>query len=153
VIAAVLPDIAVTLVEPLQKRAKLLAAMAQELRLVNVRVEPTRAEQAGRGPLRESADLVTARAVAPLAELLEYTVPLARVGGEVILPKGSGLPGELDAAQGAMARLGCALLAMESAREQVAPTLTFAAFGKLAPTAASYPRRPGMPSKRPLQNS
>jgi 16S rRNA (guanine527-N7)-methyltransferase len=90
VIAAVEPDTPVTLVEPLKKRARLLDAMAQALGLANVKVEALRAEEAGRGPLRESGHLVTARAVAPLAELLEYTVPLARVEAHLVFARGAG---------------------------------------------------------------
>lgn len=152
VIAAVLPGMAVSLVEPLQKRARLLEAMAVELGLGNVRVFPLRAEEAGRSALRDSAELVTARAVAPLAELLEYTVPLARVDGEVVLAKGSSLPGELEEARGAMAELGCSLVATEHARPLISLTLVFATLRKSAPTPEKYPRRPGVPGKRPLQN-
>lgn len=152
VIAAIQPETPVTLVEPLKKRARLLQAMARELALPNVRVEALRAEEAGRGPLRDSAHLVTARAVAPLAELLEYTVPFARVGGELVLAKGSGLAEELQAAAHAMQELRCQLAATEPARAIISPNLTFALFRKLEPTPEPYPRRPGVPRKRPLQN-
>lgn len=152
VIAAVLPGTPVSLVEPLQKRARLLEAMAVELGLGNVRVFPLRAEEAGRTTLRDSAGLVTARAVAPLAELLEYTVPLARVDGEVMLAKGSSLPEELAEAEGAMTELKCSLVATERGRPLISPTLAFAIFRKSAVTPEKYPRRPGVPGKRPLQN-
>jgi 16S rRNA (guanine527-N7)-methyltransferase len=153
VIAAVLPGTPVSLVEPLQKRARLLETMAGELGLANVDVLPLRAEEAGRTTLRDSAELVVARAVAPLAELLEYTVPLARVEGEVLLAKGSSLPEEIEEAQGAMAELKCSLVATEEARSAISSTLVFATFRKSGATPEKYPRRPGVPGKRPLQNS
>jgi 16S rRNA (guanine527-N7)-methyltransferase len=152
VIAAVLDDTPVALVEPLQKRARLLQAMATELGLSNVTVHPVRAEDAGRGPLRQSAALVTARAVAPMAELLEYTVPLAVVGGLVALAKGSGLPAELDAARYAMTALGCSLVSTVASRPEISATLTFALLRKDVQTPEQYPRRAGLPAKRPLQN-
>ncbi|MEX0781585.1 MAG: 16S rRNA (guanine(527)-N(7))-methyltransferase RsmG [Dehalococcoidia bacterium] len=152
VIAAVMPGAPVTLIEPLKKRARLLEAMAAELGLVNVRVDALRAEEAGRGAARDSGDLVTARAVAPLAELLEYTAPLARVGGAVVLAKGSGLADELGRSARAQDELRCALETIEKARPAISPNLAFALFRKLDPTPAKYPRRPGFPGKRPLQN-
>ncbi len=152
VIAAVLPHTPVTLVEPLKKRARLLTALAAELGLANVRVEALRAEEAGRGPLRDSAALVAARAVAPLAELLEYTAPLAAPGGELVLAKGSGLAGELAAAAHAMRELACELVAIEPAHGVISENLAFAVFRKQRATPERYPRRPGVPRKRGLQN-
>jgi 16S rRNA (guanine527-N7)-methyltransferase len=152
VIAAVLAPTPVTLVEPLKKRARLLEAIAADLGLANVQVEPLRAEDAGRGPLRDSAGLVTARAVAPLPELLEYTAPLASVGGLIVLPKGSGVADELDAAQGAIAELRCELSGVVPARPEVAESLAFVLLRKGEATPAAYPRRAGIPGKRPLQN-
>jgi 16S rRNA (guanine527-N7)-methyltransferase len=152
VIAAVLPDVPVTLVEPLKKRARLLVDMATALGLGSVEVLAERAEEAGRGPLRDAAELVTARAVAPLAELLEYTAPFARPGGRLVLAKGSGLVAELNAAAGALAELRCRLVSVTPARPSIASSLSFAVFEKLEATPERYPRRPGIPGKRPLQN-
>jgi 16S rRNA (guanine527-N7)-methyltransferase len=152
VIAAILPATPVTLVEPLKKRSRLLESIAIDLGLPRLRVQPLRAEEAGRGPLRDSAALVTARAVAPLAELLEYTTPLAAVEGEVLLPKGSGLAAELAAAAHAIQELRCELVGIDRPRPVISPNLAFAAFKKLAPTPEQYPRRPGVPGRRTLQN-
>ena len=150
VAAVVLPATRVHLIEPLQKRARLLEEMAAELGLTNVTVHALRAEESGRGPLRDACDAVTARAVAPLRELLEYTAPLCAVGATLALAKGSALPGELEAAVGAMAALGCEFVQARPMRPEVALHVTVAVLRKTAPTGERYPRRPGMAAKRPL---
>lgn len=150
VMAAVRPEMVVHLIEPLRKRARLLTEMAAELGLENVRVHEARAEDAARGPLRDSASLVTARAVAELREVLEYTAPFAAAGGLVVLPKGSGFTAELEAAGPAMDKLGVTLEAAEAMRPAVSETLVVARFRKRGATAVAYPRRAGIPGKRPL---
>ena len=136
--------------EPLQKRARLLEAMAAELGLANVRVLPDRAEDAGRGPLRDSCALVTARAVAELRELIEYTVPLARPGGWVVLPKGCGAEAEVEEAARAFGELNCVHRATVAMRQEVSDSGMVVVVEKLGPTPERYPRRPGLPGKRPL---
>ncbi|MGH2633726.1 MAG: 16S rRNA (guanine(527)-N(7))-methyltransferase RsmG [Tepidiformaceae bacterium] len=150
VIAAVLPGTAVWLIEPLQKRARLLHSLAAELGLANIEVVSARAEEAGRGPLRESADMVTARAVAGLRELLEYTAPLARADGLLALPKGSGLERELESAASAMELLGVEEAGSVAMRPLVTQTLRVAFFKKVGATPQRFPRRAGMAAKRPL---
>jgi 16S rRNA (guanine527-N7)-methyltransferase len=71
----------------------------------------------------------------------------------VLLAKGSSLPEEIEEAQGAMAELKCSLVATELARPTISSTLVFATFRKSGTTPEKYPRRPGVPGKRPLQNS
>jgi 16S rRNA (guanine527-N7)-methyltransferase len=150
VLASVAPTTEVVLIEPLQKRARLLQEMAGELALANVTVLPVRAEEAGQSPLRESAYIVTARAVAPLPELLEYTAPMARVGGVLVLPKGSGLDAELEAAHHAEEVLGVEFRGTHAMRPEISETLVIALFAKVSQTPAAYPRRPGVAAKRPL---
>lgn len=150
VIAAVLPEVTISLIEPLRKRALLLETAASELALGNVRVFPLRAEEAGRGALRESASIVTARAVAALPELLEYAAPLSAPAGLLALPKGSALEGELAAAGPAMDALGLEFAGTVSMRPEVTQTLRVAFFKKAGATPARFPRRAGVAAKRPL---
>lgn len=150
VIATVEPELEMHLVEPLQKRAALLKEMALALGLANVTVHAERAEEAGRGVLRDYCGTVVARAVAPLRELLEYTAPLCRPGGLVALPKGSSLAEELEGASTAMETLGVSYLETVPMRPEVSETVRVALFRKVGPTPAGYPRRPGVPGKRPL---
>ncbi|MCC7362828.1 MAG: 16S rRNA (guanine(527)-N(7))-methyltransferase RsmG [Dehalococcoidia bacterium] len=150
VIAAVEPDLEVHLVEPLQKRARLLEELAAAMDLPNVRVHAVRAEEAGRRELRDRCAVVTARAVAALRELLEYTAPLAAPGGQLAFPKGSALDEELAEAGGALAALGCEVVVRAAMRPEVSDTPSVLLVRKLGETPAAYPRRPGMPAKRPL---
>jgi 16S rRNA (guanine527-N7)-methyltransferase len=149
-IAAVAPDLAIALVEPLQKRARLLAEIAADLGLLNVSVFAQRAEEAGRGPLRDSADAVVARAVAPLAELLEYTAPFARPGGVLALAKGSRAEDEITAAGHACSELAVTGGQLVPFRREVSDTVAAVVLSKVGPTPPAYPRRAGVPGKRPL---
>ena len=150
VIAAVAPNTAVHLVEARGKRAELLAELAEALGLENVTAHGVRAEEAGRGPLRDHADLVIARAVAPLPVLLEYTAPLAAPGATIAAVKGSRGRAELAEAEAAMAELACEHAGTEAMRDEITGRMQVLRFRKLGPTPERYPRRPGMPAKRPL---
>jgi 16S rRNA (guanine527-N7)-methyltransferase len=88
VLAIVRPDAAVVLIESTRKKAEFLASAAKELKLLNVSVEARRAEDIGRSKLRESFDVVAARAVGTLDVLLEWLLPLAKVGAVVLAMKG-----------------------------------------------------------------
>lgn len=150
VVALARPEWEVHVIEPLQKRARFLEAAAMELGCGNVTVHALRAEEAGRGWLRERCDLVTARAVAELRVLLEYAAPLAAVGGLVALPKGSRLEAELAEAGEAMAILGCELLGVEPMRPEVSASGRVALFRKGRACPEGFPRRPGVPERRPI---
>ena len=150
VIAAVAPEVTIHLVEPLKKRARLLLAMAAELGLANVSVHPLRAEEAGRGLLRDSADIVIARAVAQTRELLEYTAPLCRRGGLIALAKGSAGPEEIADAGRALAMLHCSHTKTVPLRAEISETVRVMLLRKDGPTHPKYPRQPGAPGKFPL---
>jgi 16S rRNA (guanine527-N7)-methyltransferase len=150
VFAAVMPSWRVKLIESNRKKAALLDLVGDELHLTNVEVVATRAEQAGRSHLRGQADLVTARAVAEVREVLEYTVPFARPGGLIALPKGSRLPEELSEAGRAMEELHVEVLEQVRCRPEVSSTPWTLLLRRVGATPERYPRRPGMPHKRPL---
>ncbi|MEX2080670.1 MAG: RsmG family class I SAM-dependent methyltransferase [Dehalococcoidia bacterium] len=150
IVAAVHPAVPVALVEPLKKRAALLEAWARELGLAEVEVVAERGEDAGRGRLRGTADLVMARAVAELRVVLEYTAPLAVVGGRIALAKGSAASRELAAAANALSLLGCEVEGTVSMRPEVSEHGVVVLVRKVTETDERYPRRPGVASKRPL---
>ena len=102
VLAIMLPRLRVTLVEPLLRRSVFLTHCAAELGLHNVEVRRARAEELA-GEL--AADVVTARAVAPLAKLAVWACGLARPGGTVLAIKGERAAGELRDAAGVLGRL------------------------------------------------
>ena len=153
VIAAIAPGTEVHLVESRARRSELLVAIADALGLANVAVHGERAEEAGRGRLRDSADLVIARAVAPLPVLLEYMAPLAATGATIAAVKGSRGREELAEAETAMAALGCTHTATEAMREEIARPMRVILFRKMGATSERYPRRAGIPARRPLAPS
>jgi 16S rRNA (guanine527-N7)-methyltransferase len=150
VIAIISPETEVHLVEPLGKRARLLREIAAELRLPNVTVHGNRAEEAGRGPLRDACQVAVARAVAEARELVEYLAPLVAPGGLVVMPKGSRASDELKAAKRAMTELGCEFVSLTPMRPAISETALVAVLRKLRPTPEEYPRRAGVPHRRPL---
>jgi 16S rRNA (guanine527-N7)-methyltransferase len=102
VLAVVRPDISVTLVEPLARRTAFLTEVVDALQLGNVTVHRGRAEDV----TGMEADVVTARAVAPLDRLAGWCLPLARVGGRLLALKGSSAKEEIVEHQAAVTQLG-----------------------------------------------
>jgi 16S rRNA (guanine527-N7)-methyltransferase len=103
VLALCLPDCEVTLLEPMQRRAAFLGDCVRELRLANTRVYRGRAEEAA-GEL--AADVVTARAVAPLSRLAVMAAGLLRPGGTLLAMKGARAAEEMAAAAGVLRARG-----------------------------------------------
>jgi 16S rRNA (guanine527-N7)-methyltransferase len=101
VLAMVLPEVAVTLLEPMERRCRFLADCVTELELANVTVLRARAEDA-----TVKADVATARAVAPLPRLAELAVGLVRPGGMVLAIKGRTAMQELTDAEPVLRRIG-----------------------------------------------
>ena len=90
------PDLDITLIEPLLKRSNYLFEVKELLGLDNVTVIRGRAEE---GPVKKAvkgADIVTSRAVAPLGKLAKWSLPLVKIGGEMIALKGSSVHEELE---------------------------------------------------------
>jgi 16S rRNA (guanine527-N7)-methyltransferase len=117
VLAIARPDLRVTLVEATQKKAAFLSAVSAAMGLANVSVRAERAEVVGRGELRDTFDVVTARAVARLAALAPLTVPFARPGGLVLLIKGQKADEELAEARAVLAK-------QRAVHEKTVPTPT-----------------------------
>ncbi|MFQ3660796.1 MAG: 16S rRNA (guanine(527)-N(7))-methyltransferase RsmG [Chloroflexaceae bacterium] len=145
------PALALTLVESVGKKTAFLNHLVGVLGLEQVRVVTARAEALGRDPgEREHYDVATARAVADLRVLAEYALPLLRVGGLLLAPKGADAAREIEAAHRAVTILGGTI-------EQVVPIelpgvepRTLVVARKVAPTDLRYPRPVGTPARRPL---
>lgn len=154
-LAILRPDIRVTLLESLQKKAKYLEQVCQSLGL-SVRVLNTRAELAGKEPtLRESFDVVTARAVAAMPTLCEYCLPLVRVGGVFLAMKGPDGEAEAAQAKNAIALLGgapckCQTLQLPMRSYPNQSTRKLLTVQKKSATADKYPRPSAKISKQPL---
>ncbi len=150
-LAAARPDCQVTLLEAMQKRCQFLQAVRDELGLSNVRVIQGRAEILGRAEEhRERYDRAAARAVAALNVLCEYLLPFVKPGGMALCWKGPAA--EEEKADGAFAarELGgemgeAILLPWRDARHAIVPVK------KIAETLPLYPRKNGVPAKRPLK--
>lgn len=148
-LAVALPTAEVVLVESVARKCAFIRAAAAAAGLANVEVVADRAESwsAGIG----TRDLVTARALAPLAVLAEYAAPLLREGGVLVAWKGRRDAEEERDAVAAAEQLGLAV-------EEIRPVRPYPAaehrhlhvLRKVAPTPDRFPRRPGMARKRPL---
>lgn len=147
------PELEMTLLEANGKKAAFLESVVEEMAFEGVRVVHQRAEEAGRDPVhRDVYPLALARAVAPLRVLLELTLPLVRPGGLLAAPKGSAADREMAEAAGALAAFDAVIedaspLLLPGRAERV-PTLILVR--KHSATPNRYPRRPGIPAKRPL---
>jgi 16S rRNA (guanine527-N7)-methyltransferase len=123
VLALLLPDSEITLLEPMARRAAFLTECVSELGLGNARVCRARAEELA-GTL--AVDVVVARAVAPLGRLAALALRLLRPGGILLAIKGAKAAQEVQAARSALARLGVhdvEVLAVGSGRVDPAATV------------------------------
>jgi 16S rRNA (guanine527-N7)-methyltransferase len=105
VLAIARPDLRITLVEPLERRALFLHEAVEALGLPQVEVVRGRAESLHG---QRVFDVVTSRALAPLGRLLEWSMPLVAPSGVLLAMKGRSLEEEIEAASDQLARLGCA---------------------------------------------
>jgi 16S rRNA (guanine527-N7)-methyltransferase len=147
------PELRYTLIESIAKKARFLAETASALGL-EVSVLTLRAEDAGQILAhRQRYHLVTARAVAALPTLVELTLPLAAVGGLILLPKGPKAPDEVAAAAAAITLLGGKLAGVERVTIPDTPEeRQVVVIEKVAETPKRYPRRAGVPGRRPLHS-
>jgi len=148
----VCPPMRLTLVESVGKKASFCQHVVDTLGLENVTVLAERAEVVGTLPEhRERYDWALARAVAALPVLAEYLLPLVQIGGRVLAMKGESGPAEAHASERAFQLLGGHL------RQLIPATLPgveeqryLVVIDKVAATPDRFPRRVGIPSKRPL---
>ena len=141
------PTLRITLVDSLQKR---LTFLEEVLKMLDLRAEivHARAEDFGHDPkYRARFDATVSRAVASLPVLLELTVPLLKVGGKAYCYKGD-VSEELKTAKSALHLLHASAEAVPVASDYGARTLVICT--KNAPTPSTYPRKAGMPSRKPL---
>lgn len=146
------PSMRLTLVDSVGKKIDFCKHIVQTLSLDKVEFVNARAEELGQNPaFRERYDWAVARAVANLNILVEYLLPLVRVGGGILAQKGESGPAEAHASERPARLLGGRL------RQLVQLTLPgvveeryLVIFDKTATTPPNYPRRVGVPSKSPL---
>lgn len=148
----IFPNINITLADSLNKRILFLDEVIDALDLKNIRTVHGRAEELAMKPEhREQYDLCVSRAVANLSSLSEYCIPFVKLGGQFVSYKSNEIEEELASSKKAIFLLGGKL--KEVISFQLADTQmgrSFVIISKEKRTPKSYPRKAGMPGKKPL---
>ena len=148
----VFPALRLALLDATTKKAAFLRHLVSKLELDNVDIIVGRAEEvAHQTQCRERFDLVLSRAVAPLPALVELTLPFCAIGGRFIAQKKGDIAVELSQAGGAIKLLGGEVREIKRIDlEEFDDKRQLIVIDKISPTPRQYPRRPGVPMKRPL---
>ena len=145
------PELDVTIIDSLNKRINFLHLLAEDLGLSGVHFYHGRAEDFAQDKaFRAQFDLVTARAVARMQVLSELTIPYLKVGGRLLALKASNAPEELEEAKTALNLL---FSKVEDNLQYALPNgdpRYITVVEKKKETPNKYPRKAGMPNKRPL---
>ena len=147
------PQPRLVLIEPTTKKTAFLHHIIRKLELENVEVLNSRAEEAAHLPLyRERFALVLSRAVALLPTLVELALPFCRIGGTFIAQKKGEVEQEANRAKEAIAVLGGKLHRIRKIElEEFGDARYLVIIDKICPTPGKYPRRAGLPKRRPIQ--
>jgi 16S rRNA (guanine527-N7)-methyltransferase len=148
----VCPEMSLTLLDSVAKKAGFLRHIVGRLRLEGVEIVTARAEEAAHDPRHRACYAVAlSRAVAELPTLVEYALPFCQVGGVFIAQKSAGIEVEISQASRAIELMGGALReALPVAVPGLEEPRLLVVVDKVRPTPSQYPRRPGMPAKRPI---
>ena len=151
VIAAAYPNVNVTLLDSTGKKLKAVENMAEEMGVKNVKIVHSRAEDAGKNSeFREKYDFATARAVAELRVLLEYTLPFVKKGGSFLSLKAAIAKEEIEGATKSLQTLGGTV---EEVNEFTLPggdKRVIINIKKISQTSPKYPRPSAQIAKKPL---
>ena len=143
----------ITLVDSLNKRLVFLQEVKKELKLENIEIIHSRAEDFGQNKnYREKFDIATSRAVANLTTLSEYLIPLVKIGGKCICMKASDIEEEIKQSEKAINILGGKITNIEKFKlPQSDIDRTIVTITREKTTPSKYPRKAGMPSKNPIK--
>jgi 16S rRNA (guanine527-N7)-methyltransferase len=146
------PNIKLTLLEATMKKTRFLGKVINELDLKDVEIVAERAETAAHDEkYREKFDIALSRAVAALPALAEIMLPFCRIGGECVVQKKGDIEEEVARAKKAIALMGGKLLGVKAvALKELDANRWLVIIDKVKPCPDEYPRRPGMPEKRPI---
>ena len=140
-----------TLVDAQQRRLDWVASTAAKLGLTNLTVVHARLEDHARGSARESFDVATARALGALPVVAELGLPLLRIGGQLLVPRGQPAADELEQVAAACAQLGGRLDRVVPNPSSPIDRVGFVVImAKIAATSPRFPRRSGVPARSPL---
>jgi 16S rRNA (guanine527-N7)-methyltransferase len=147
------PQPRLVLIEPTTKKTAFLRNIIHKLELENVEVLNNRAEEAAHLPFyREQFALVLSRAVASLPTLVELTLPFCQIGGRFIAQKKGEIDQEINRAKKAIAALGGKLDQIKKIElDEFDDGRYLVIIDKISRTPSKYPRRPGLPRRRPIQ--
>ncbi|MFC1929357.1 16S rRNA (guanine(527)-N(7))-methyltransferase RsmG [Chloroflexota bacterium] len=147
-----LPEIKLVLLEATAKKVKFLSHLRSKLGLGDLEMVMGRAEEiAHDAQYREKFELVLSRAVAGLPALVELTLPFCAVGGSFVAQKKGDIDLEVAQSARAIELLGGKLREVKRIElSEITDSSYLVIIDKVAPTPQKYPRRPGMPAKRPL---
>jgi len=146
------PDVAVTLIEATGKKIAFLQSVIDALELANITAVQERAENVGQdSSFRGRFDVAVSRAVGPMPVVLEYSLPLLKLGGRMLAMKGPKAESELEASGDALLKLGGGEVEVfEAYPESFDNELVIVSVMKESATPSEYPRLPGLPKKFPL---
>ena len=145
-----LPEIKCTLIEAKKKKTFFLEHLIKKLNLEDITIINARAEEMAKGKERESFDLALGRAVAKLNILLEYALAYVKVGGYLIAQRGR-YEKELKGAENALLVLGAKVVEIKDIQLPfIDEPRSLILIQKIKNTPFKYPRRVGIPQKRPL---
>ena len=147
-------DIEVTLLDSLNKRIRFLEEVTQTLKLQKIEAVHARVEEFGKNKkYREKFDYATSRAVANLATLSEYLMPLVKIGGYGIAMKGNHIEDEIQNSKKAISVLGGTINKIECfelSESNIERNIVF--LHKVKQTPSKYPRKAGTPAKDPIKS-
>lgn len=148
----VFPEIRLVLLEATAKKTAFLSHLVEQLGLKDVEIVTGRAEAvAHQLEYREGFDIVLSKGVAPLAALVELILPFCAIGGLFIAHKKGDIHKELAQAERAITTLGGQLREVHTVDiGEVFDDYRLVVIDKISATPQKYPRRPGIPAKRPL---
>ena len=150
-LAIACPESTIILIESTNKKAAFLRACADQIGLSNVRVVPMRAEEAGRGPLRETLDFVTARAVGELVFLIEWGIPILRKGGKLLAMKGAKAAEEIADSRRVLTALNASEAIIHPVQLPGAEHHVIVEIKKLGGTDPRYPRNATTAKGKPIK--
>jgi 16S rRNA (guanine527-N7)-methyltransferase len=147
------PQPELLLIESTAKKTAFLNHIIRKLELQNVEVLSSRAEEAAHLPVyREQFALALSRAVASLPTVVELALPFCRIGGKFIAQKKGEIDREITGAEKAIAVLGGRLNQTKRIElTEFADARYLVIVDKISSTPGEYPRRPGVPERRPIQ--
>lgn len=151
-LALAFSGVQMTIIESIGKKTRFLEHMVEILQIgKNVELYSERAEALAHRPhLRENFDVAVVRAVGKLATICELCLPFCRLGGRMIAQKKDDCWPEIEKARKALELLGGSIVEVKTPSLDELPGIALVVIQKHSPTPNQFPRRSGLPSKRPI---